>query len=590
MKDIRIDYLELTNFKCHAHLRVVLGGRDAYVFGDNGVGKTSIYDGLTWLLFGKDSRGNSEKVIDLKPLDPDGAVKDHLAVTAVEAALLVDGERTVLRRTLRELWGKRRGQREAVFEGNTSEYFIDGVPMKKSAFDSRVRSLVPEELFRMLNSVSYFAADLNWQSRRSLLFDMAGSLTDRELLALCPRFDALRQALGELELRELKARLLQEKKGLAGLRQDVPARIQECRRILGELEEEDFSAAHREERRLETVAAELEKALAAPEDPRLSGLRRKAEELEARERRSRELQRQLEAARALAESCKEEFYRISHQLEKTRAALEAPEEVCHPETACPLCGQTLPQAQQRAAEERFRLHREQERKQRRQELERLCRKKDEAYQRLEEAEHRENALADEQRELHRGHGALEETLQTIAALGDDRQALQRRREEALQQLKQVRRTLAREGLGDSTRQRIARLEEEAENARRTLESIDTLLYAMEEFTRFKAERLEQSVNALFRLADFRLFREQVSGGLEERCDVLCGGVPYLGLNNAGRVNVGIDIINSLSRHYGIRFPLFIDNAEAVIRLEPCESQLIRLVVREGVLEVQSAEC
>lgn len=87
MIDIRIKRLALENFKCHGHLVLELEGRNASVYGDNASGKTSIYDALTWLLFGKDSAGNGEKNIDIKPLDADGNVKDHLAETAVEAAL-----------------------------------------------------------------------------------------------------------------------------------------------------------------------------------------------------------------------------------------------------------------------------------------------------------------------------------------------------------------------------------------------------------------------------------------------------------------------------------------------------------------------
>ncbi len=60
----------------------------------------------------------------------------------------------------------------------------------------------------------------------------------------------------------------------------------------------------------------------------------------------------------------------------------------------------------------------------------------------------------------------------------------------------------------------------------------------------------------------------------------------MGLNNGMRVNVGIDIINTLSRHYGIHVPLFIDNAEAVTRLEDSTSQVIRLVVSEEDKELR----
>lgn len=59
------------------------------------------------------------------------------------------------------------------------------------------------------------------------------------------------------------------------------------------------------------------------------------------------------------------------------------------------------------------------------------------------------------------------------------------------------------------------------------------------------------------------------------------GVSYVGLNNGAKINVGIDIINTLSRHYGVAVPLFVDNAESVTNLEYAATQVIRLVVSES---------
>ena len=143
MKNIRIMQLRLENFKCHRLLELDLQGNSATIYGDNAAGKTSIYDALTWLLFGKDSAGNGEKNIDVKPLSAAGAVADHNAITAVEAALLVAGEPVTLRRTYREVWSTKRGSSVESFDGHTSEYYIDGVPCKKNAFDSRIREIVP---------------------------------------------------------------------------------------------------------------------------------------------------------------------------------------------------------------------------------------------------------------------------------------------------------------------------------------------------------------------------------------------------------------------------------------------------------------
>ena len=65
------------------------------------------------------------------------------------------------------------------------------------------------------------------------------------------------------------------------------------------------------------------------------------------------------------------------------------------------------------------------------------------------------------------------------------------------------------------------------------------------------------------------------------------GVPYsTGLNSGAKVNAGIDIINTLTRHYGAEVPLFVDNAESVTRLAHADTQVIRLVVSETDKELR----
>ena len=130
------------------------------------------------------------------------------------------------------------------------------------------------------------------------------------------------------------------------------------------------------------------------------------------------------------------------------------------------------------------------------------------------------------------------------------------------------------------RQRIEELREDAKKANEKLEGIERTLYLIEEYTRYKTSFVEESVNRLFGITRFRLFREQANGGLEERCDATLDGIPYGSLNSGAKINVGIDIINTLSRIYGVRVPLFIDNAESVTRLEPSDTQTVRLVVSE----------
>ena len=601
------------------------------IYGDNGTGKTSLYDALVWLLFGKDSQGNGEKNLHIKPLSPSGDVRDHHAITSVDGLFLVDGAAVTFRRSCRELWATRRGSDRRVFEGNLSDYYVNGVPCRKTAYDAAIREMVSEELFRMLTSVSHFAAGMKWQERRAVLFDMAGTLSDRELLAASPAFGPLLENLKDLSLPDYKASLLHRKKGLTGIREDTPARIQECRRTLvGDLEkakqEEQTLTRKREDQQLQLLSLDQN---TAPErlGLKLREAQLELDKLESRNRSHREAQRstgrdpdllQGELTREQAALAKCRHYlaasgqtagRIQQEIRDCRSQWVQVNGEAFTGGKCPACGRELPFDQLRTATEAFN-------KSKQARLDAITAKTDDLQETLEytagrvreleaEALDREERIGQlqEQLRLAREESAavtdlpeypqaaaaltsridgLRAQLQTLRADSDGARAqLRRELQETQTKLRQVQAVLAKEALRTQTEQRIAQLQAEADSAAEALEGIDKMLYLMEEFTRFKARFAESSINGRFRLATFCLFREQVNGALEERCDVVYNGVPFPGLNNGMKVNVGIDIINTLSRHYGVSVPLFVDNAEAVTRLEEGPGQVIRLIVSEG---------
>ena len=53
------------------------------------------------------------------------------------------------------------------------------------------------------------------------------------------------------------------------------------------------------------------------------------------------------------------------------------------------------------------------------------------------------------------------------------------------------------------------------------------------------------------------------------------------MNNAARINVGLDIINALTSYFKVSAPVFIDNAEAVTDFIATNSQTIKLIVDES---------
>src|SRR5690606_11767190 len=108
-------------------------------------------------------------------------------------------------------------------------------------------------------------------------------------------------------------------------------------------------------------------------------------------------------------------------------------------------------------------------------------------------------------------------------------------------------------------------------------------------TKTKVRLLDELINSRFRVARFKMFKELVNGGIEDTCETLLNGVPWPSINGAGKIQVGLDIINTLANHYGFAPPVFIDNAESVTNIPPTKGQQIRLIVSaaDKTLRVQT---
>lgn len=638
--EMKLLRLTLENFKGCCHLSLDFAGRGAAIYGENGSGKSTVYDGFTWLLFGKDSRGQSN--FDIKPLDGAGQVVDHGAVTSAEAVLSVDGAALQLKRTYYERWSTRRGSAEAPYEGNTSEYFIDGVPMKKGEYESRIGELVSEDLFRVLTNVTWFCGGLDWRKRRDLLFRICELPDDSAIMAVDSRFTELAAAMGETSVDDYKRKLQARRKGLSADRNTIPARLDEQKKTVAELAVIDFpalrtrrdgAAARLEELRSEllklghgalleskrnelaaarnAVEAEVNSNAAhrqrqiAPVEDRRPALRAAIDAASGEYDRWQRMTAGEEAAIAELEG-KVQAYRDAWAVENTRAFTGG---------SCPTCGQALPEIARNAAVSRFAEDKKRA-------LQSIVDRVNDAKASLASAQERRREYiqaaetAETKTEQLRaelaayrpeepptitdlpGHAErlaeADEKVRTLAAevqaLEADTAAIRREisdKTAALQgEVRELDSQLAKESLLAYARQREAGLREDAKRTAAELSEVDRLLDLCEEFARHKVRYVESSVNSRFRRVRWKLYDEQVNGGLADCCEATFSGVPYASVNNGMRINMGLDVIRTLSEYYGLRVPLIVDNAESVTELGDAGTQIIRLVVSEQDKELR----
>ena len=187
------------------------------------MGKTTVYDAFSWLLYGKDSKGRSD--FQIKPLDAGGNVADHAAVTSVTAILKVDGVSMTLRKDYYERWSTKRGSAEESYDGNTCEFYVDDVPLKKYEYEKRVEEICSEDTFRVLTNVAWFCEGLDWRKRRDMLFQICDLPDDKAIMAGDPRFTPLAEDMGSLSIDDYKRKLQSQRKGLNADRNTIPARL-----------------------------------------------------------------------------------------------------------------------------------------------------------------------------------------------------------------------------------------------------------------------------------------------------------------------------------------------------------------------------
>lgn len=636
MKSIKINRIEIENFKGIRRLTLDLNGRSASIYGDNATGKTTVYDALTWLLFGKDSHSNTK--FSIKPLNADGSTTPGIMPT-VTGTLDIDGAVFTLRKQLREKWEKHRGGAER-YAGNTVDYYIDDVPMKEKDYKARVAEMVDEEVFRMLTSVHRFCRDVRWQDRRKVLFDLAGIVSDDELLAE-PAFAELQKELnGCRTVDDYRAMLAKQRKDANSKLNLLPARIDECEGQLDTLPA-SFDSAARDA--LEKQLSDLRSQLAALDNAEARNAKRneiREQELKLQElstenemhRRSQDvpviderpavqqeidrLQREKAASESEVERLKAANEMSEARLADYRKRWSAEHKKVYKPGVCTMCGQPLPPDMDAAAHKKFDAAKKSA-------MDGLVADSQIIKAQVADNERRLVELNDHLREITKlvtnktaqlavmkapepvhiedlpdfaaQHAAISQRIAELKSelsawdehASAEKDKLREQICDAEQQKAQQDAIASKVQLRKNIEDRIAELENERHAKAAYIEHIDCMLDLCEQFIQEKVERVSAAVNGKFRLVTFRLFTEAINGSLQDCCDPVVNGVPYGDLNSAMQINAGLDCIKTLSEFYNVHVPLFVDNAESVTNLyNIMDTQVIRLVVSENDTELR----
>lgn len=602
--------------------------------GDNATGKTTVFDALCWLLFGKDSLDRADfQIKTLKNGEPVHNV-NHMVQAAFDNE---DGTGFTLKRIYREKYSNPRGG-EVKLTGHTTDYFINDVPSKEKEYKAFINSMINEDVFKLITNPLFFNEQYTWQNRRKLLLEMCGDVDDASVINSKDELKRLTDLLNGRSVDEQRKIIASKKTAINKELDMIPVRIDEavkCKPTPLEAEQklkDDIATIESGIKQLEEDKSVIVNGLDGAE--RTAKIRevkrkladRKSQLMNEHTDKERRLEHeyklslvQLQMAESERDRYKDREYELDTQIKQEEARIEKLQsefdkfnQSQFDDELCPTCGQPYPAEKRAELEAMFNIQKATNLEEWQKLIDSAKALKQNYIEQKEIMQVKADGISSQIEELSNTKDKKEKAMNEVGEvdLDNDVQVNDlkaelfmleldedntsddqlKRLDSQLSELADKRSTLQTEltkydVIRDITK-RINELEQEQQRLINEKNLVDETAFLLDEFVKAKVEMLEDTINKHFTITTFKMANVLVNGSVEDCCETMVNGVPYRSLNNAARINAGIDIINALTKFYKVNAPVFIDNAEAVTKFVNCNSQTVKLIVDETCNELR----
>lgn len=643
MQELKLLNLTLKNFKGIQTFTLQANGENAGVFGDNATGKTTLFDAFIWLLFDKDSQ--NKKDFQIKTVTEEGQELHNLDHMVEATFSLNGNELKLAKVYKEKWTKKRGAPTKEFTGHTTDYYIDDVPSKKKEftdkvaeVVDEGVFKLLTSPsyfneqlhwqkrrdlLLEITGDVSQEEVIQSNPDLKKLLDYLNGRSIEDHKKVIKSKKSEINKELDRIPVRVDEVN--QSKPDVSNLnQQSLQSEIDHLQSLIDEQEQEksriqnggQVSEKQKQLAEIETKLLQLKQDQQNLNHNKTNG---KRQELNALVSSADQLQHDKERKERKVKDNQDIIKYREKEMADLRTQwneVNAEEFTSHHEENCPTCGQSLPEEQIKEAHEKALADFNRKRSDR---LESITSKVKSAQEKATQAQNENAELKKEienlQEEIENKQTEKEQLRKEIEQLESDvteatdlpeyqekikekesilaeinelksnyQESLNKvtqKISELQQEKRQLEQDQAKFTQVQQANERISELEAKQQSLAEEYEQLEEQLYLTEEFTRSKVNLLERKINSEFHLAKFKLFTENINGGLEETCETTYEGVPYSSLNNAARINVGLDIIATLSDYYGIRVPIFVDNREAVTKLIDIQTQVISLVVSES---------
>ncbi len=612
MKLIKLNYLKVENFKNIKSFELNLGGQSCVVSGENATGKTTLADAFFWLISDTNADGKSQ----FNPLMQNGENGITEKPPATVIGELFFGSKLVnLKKIFKQKWKKKRGNSEVKFCGHTTDFFYNGVPVQFKDYLAKISELIEPKLFRSLSDVKFFCGASPLDFRRRTLMNIVGEIEPAKIFDENSSLEPLRDTFDGISHNECKRLLNAEKRELDKIISELPIQIRELRysaRCEGDLKSIEKKMARATAQIREAKERALPELAQVEQLKKINFLKIELSKLNE-EARSKTAQRKFELSQLqfeidgnlkaieLSENRLNQLdILLSSNLEdrkKLKSQYDEIDSSTYPGTdTCYACGQPLTNDQVFELKKKFNDEKAQKLKTiigegrgLKNEFDEIDLKhksiSGEIFKLLEKAQilakskndlkktKTDSDLDNKISEIEKQIAMLE--VESPAPVKDDNlQALEL-------ELAELQKRKIRFDLADENLVKVASYEKKLKEANQSLEKVEQKIYLLSEYTRLKHEYIEKKINDYFKLAQWRLFESQVNADDKLICEATYKNIGFNSdLNTGMKINLGLDVINTLAAHFNVCCPVWIDNAESVTSWIDTDLQVIRLVAKK----------
>jgi DNA repair exonuclease SbcCD ATPase subunit len=633
MKKVTLTRLELRNFKKITNLSIDFT-HETDIVGTNGVGKSTIFDAYTWLLYGKNSHDQNDFAI--KTLD-----ENNRAIPKLEHEVVgtfdVDSKIITFKRVYREKWVTKRGNDLEELTGHETTFFVNDVPKSKGEYQTSVSEMIDENISKIISNPLYFNEKMKWDERRKILSSMAGEIKQDEIVSqMNGNIDELREMLAKGdELNEQKKVVQAKKKKLKEELATIKPRIDEARYNMPEpvdacavqneiisLDGELNSIDEQMQNRLKSVEKSQEQAKKVQEqkyelNSKLIELQNEFNQSEKqyawsiqskRAELDNEIKTLVQSINTSTSFDLNEIEILTKQNNDLRNQFGNVTNMMFDENCqdknCPTCKQSLPDYESKVEELRaaFNVDKLNQldsiREQGKSNNERIERYKESienvniANQEIEkQIEQKKTYLQEWEKSIISERPATTPEIEALKVQIEsilipsielpDISDLREAKATISLEIDAKKQTLNVANQIAKTNERIAELESQQRTLAQEVASCEKIEMQIDQYNKIQIETIEQRVNSKFSIVKWKMFDEQINGGLADTCEAIVNGTPFNDLNTAMKYNAGLDVINALNYHFGIFAPVFIDQRESIVSLIKTECQVINLKVDES---------